>query len=393
MAVFEPASEAEAAVVVADAAAQGQTLAIEGKGSKRGLGRPVEADGVLQLAGLNGIIAYEPDELVITVRAGTALREVEAALAERNQCLAFEPHTWSLDASAEATIGGTVAAGVAGSRRVVMGGARDHLIGFRAVNGQGEVFKAGGRVVKNVTGYDLPKLAAGSFGTLFAMTEMTLRTYPRTVVPTSVVVRDLDVEQACALLRKAAGSAWEATGFCYVPRAALARLDAHSDAAASLTVIRFEGSAESMAARAQGFVRALAPTATIVADEWSQILWSKLGRLKAFSHAKIVWRLSLPPATAPRAMQSLRPNCFVVDWAGGLLWLEPGVQAPTADHVHAITQELGGHAMLFRASDEMRRLSPVFAPRDEATMALTRRLKQAFDPAGVFNPGRMYAGI
>ncbi len=393
MEVFEPANEADAAAIVSDAAVRGRTLAIEGLGSKRGLGRPMETTGVLKLAALSGIIVYEPDELVITLRAGTKLRDVEAALAEKNQCLAFEPASWSFDAAAEATIGGTVAAGVAGTRRVVLGGARDHLIGFRAINGQGDVFKAGGRVVKNVTGYDLPKLAAGSFGTLFAMTELTLRCYPRTEVPTSLVVRDLSVAQGCALLRKAAGSAWEATGLCHLPRTALDRLGTQSDAAQSLTVIRFEGSAESMAARAKGFAQALAPDASIAADDWSRRLWSELAQLKPFWNTESLWRVSVPPAAAARALQLLRPECFIVDWAGGLLWVEYGAALRTAEEVHATVLDLGGHAMLFRGSDEMRRTAAVFAPRDEATMALTRRVKQAFDPAGVFNPGRMYAGI
>ena len=393
MDVFTPTSEAEAAAVVAEAAEAGRSLAIEGHGSKRGLGRSIETSGVLKLSALRGIIVYEPDELVITVRAGTPLQEVEAALAEKNQCLAFEPASWAFEAGAEATIGGTVAAGVAGSRRVVLGGARDHLIGFRAVNGEGGVFKAGGRVVKNVTGYDLPKLAAASFGTLFAMTELTLRCYPRTEAPTSLVMHDLNVTQGCALLRKAVGSAWEATGFCYVPRPALDRLGAEAEGAQSLTVIRFEGSAESMAARAKGFAQALAPEASVDAGDWSQRLWSEIGQLKPFRDAQNLWRLSVPPAAAPRALQLLHPECFVADWAGGLLWLAYGAAAPSAVEVHAAAFDLGGHAMLFRAGDEMRRSVLVFAPRDEATMALTRRLKQAFDPAGILNPGRMYAGI
>src|SRR5262249_3072481 len=157
-----------------------RALTIEGGGSKQHLGRLCAPTDVLKLNALSGIVSYEPEELVITVRAGTQLSEIEAVLATKSQCLAFEPASWSFDPSAMATIGGTMAAGVAGSRRVVLGGARDHLIGFRAVNGSGETFKAGGKVVKNVTGYDLPKLAAGSFGTLFAMTELTLRTYPGT---------------------------------------------------------------------------------------------------------------------------------------------------------------------------------------------------------------------
>ena len=197
----------------------------------------------------------------------------------------------------------------------------------------------------------------------------------------------------CALLRRAVASPFEATGFCYLPRSALERLDLHlgrDDEVVSLVAIRFEGSSGSVDYRAHACREAFAPgQGSMIFDPGSeQEIWGQLLRLRLFERAETLWRVGLPPASAPRAVAALSPDCFVVDWAGGLLWLE----SPTGD-VHAVARELGGHAMLFRAPDEMRRTVPVFAPRDEATMALTRRLKAAFDPAGVFNPGRMYAGI
>ena len=391
MQVLRPTSEAEAATTVAEAAGAKQTLSIEGGGSKHHLGRIVRPSAVLNLGGLRGIVSYEPEELVITVGAGTPLAEVEAALAAKNQCLAFEPGSWSFDMDASATIGGTVAAGVAGSRRVVLGGARDHLIGFRAVNGEGTIFKAGGKVVKNVTGYDLPKLAAGSFGTLFAMTEVTLRTYPHTAAPTSLFVPDLDIDNACALMRRVASSSWEATGLCHLPRVALDRLDGPFDGAQSLTVIRFEGSGESMAARAQGCARALVPTGIVVSDERSQRLWLQLLQLKPFQSANTLWRISVPPSEAPRALATARPDCFVVDWAGGLLWIEHQAGSKPKDDVHRIAVNCEGHAMLFRAPDEVRFEEMPFPPRDKTMMGVLQRLRDAFDPAGVFNVGRMYA--
>jgi glycolate oxidase FAD binding subunit len=388
MRVLKPESEAEVAAIVAEAAAARQTLAIEGGGSKRNLGRLVPPSDVLKMSAHSGVVSYEPEELVITVRAGTPLSEVETALAEKNQCLAFEPASWSFDPQAVPTIGGTVAAGVTGSRRVVLGGARDHLIGFRAVNGSGEIFKAGGKVVKNVTGYDLPKLAAGSFGTLFAMTELTLRTYPHAGSPLTLVAPNLDIDTGCAQLRHAAASRFEATGFCYLPRTALERLDLQLDAKfASLTLIRFEGAAESVEARAQACGAELGVGfSTIAGNE----IWSKVQTLNAFEAAQVVWRLSVPPAAAVGAVSALRPEGFVADWAGGLLWIEPGDRSPS--DVHAIAREFGGHAMLFRGSDEMRR-GDVFQPLDPVTAQLTKRLNAAFDPLGVFNPGRMYDGI
>ena len=392
MQTLAPANEAEVAAMVADAAASKTTLQIEGNASKRGLGRPVDTDAVLNLSGVSGIVSYEPEELVITARPGTRLEEIERTLARQKQCLAFEPNRWSL--SGTATIGGTVAAGVAGSRRVVLGGARDHLIGFRAVNGEGQSFKAGGKVVKNVTGYDLPKLAAGSFGTLFAMTELTLRTYPHAGMPLTLVAENLDVDAGCALMRRVAGSRFEATGFCYLPRTAIERMDLDLSAGGqrpvSLTLVRFEGTRESVEVRSNACGKELGVASTTLSGSASDELWRKLQQLKAFDAARIVWRISLPPSAAIGAISALAPECFVADWAGGLLWIEPGARSP-AD-VHAVAQSFGGHAMLFRGPDEMRR-GNVFQPLDAVTAALTTRLKAAFDPLGVFNPGRMYDGI
>ncbi|MBI1212814.1 MAG: glycolate oxidase subunit GlcE [Alphaproteobacteria bacterium] len=386
MQVLRPESEAEAAALIAEAAANNRTLSIEGGGSKRHLGRLTTPSAVLKLDALREIVSYEPEELVITVRAGTPLAEVEAALAERNQCFGFEPASWSFEpAAAAATIGGTIAAGAAGSRRVVLGGARDHLIGFRAVNGAGEIFKAGGKVVKNVTGYDLPKLAAGSFGTLFTMTELTLRTYPRAATSLTLAVENLDVDSGCALMRRAVGSRFEATGFCYLPRVAIERLGLRQ--ASSLTLIRFEGDAESTDARAHACGETLAvPFATVQHDD----TWRLVQQLKSLQASQVLWRLSVPPTAAVGAIAALRPECFVVDWAGGLLWVEPGSASPR--DVHAVARQFGGHATLFRGSDDLRR-GDVFQPLDAVTAALTKRLKAAFDPHGVLNPGRMYDGV
>jgi len=384
MRVLKPESEADVAAMVAEAAAAKRALSIEGGGSKRGLGRVAEPSDVLKLNALSGIVSYEPEELVVTVKAGTPLRDIEAALAEKNQCLAFEPGRWSFDRNAVATIGGTIAAGVAGSRRVVLGGARDHIIGFRAVNGEGNVFKAGGKVVKNVTGYDLPKLAAGSFGTLFVMTELTLRTYPHTQTPVSVFVPNLDIERACSAMRGIAGSPFEATGFCYLPRVALERLK--FDGVQSLTVIRFEGGIESMRARAESCAKSL-PGAVVGDDERSRQVWLQIRDLNAFESSSVLWRVSIPPSNAAGLLAALRPDCFAIDWAGGLAWVETA-----RGDVHDVARSFGGHALLFRGPDEMRR-GAVFQPLDPVTEALTRRLKAAFDPHGVFSPGRMYDGI
>jgi glycolate oxidase FAD binding subunit len=311
---------------------------------------------------------YEPEEMVFTARAGTTLAEIEAALAKHNQHLAFEP------AGPTATIGGIVAAGIAGPRRFAAGAARDHLLGFTAVNGKGERFKSGGRVVKNVTGYDLPKLAAGSFGTLFAMTEVTLRALPKGAC-TVLAIEGWTPPQALPLLRAIAGSPLDPTGLAYI-------------ASAALTLIRLEGQADGVAARAEEVCRKYARAAHIMDRDEAVAWFRKLAEVETlFAQETMVWRVSLPPSRAEEAIATLKPRNWVADWGAGLLLMEFATPGPT---IHAMARSLGGHATLIRSP------SPVddpFPPLDAATMALTARLKEAFDPARILNPGRMYKDI
>lgn len=363
MRILKPETDSEVQQAIAEAFAARTPLALEGNGTKRSLGHPVAADTVLKLLGLSGITMYEPDEMVFSVRAGTPLAEIEAALANHNQMLAFEP------TGSGATIGGVVAASVNGPRRFAAGAARDHLLGFHAVNGKGERFKAGGRVVKNVTGYDLPKLAAGSFGTLFAMTELTLRALPRNA--TCVLALDgLDPGPALRLLRGVAASPFDPTGLSYI-------------AAKSLTLIRLEGQADGVAARKDELCRTIARGARTIAAEEGAHLFRTIGEVfSLFGASTSLWRVSLPPTAAEAAIQRLKPKSWVADWAGGLLLLEFETDA----NVHAIAKSLGGHAAVLRTSAP---IADIFTPLDPATLALTQRLKDAFDPARILNPGRM----
>lgn len=367
MRVIKPDTESEVQQAIAAAFAARTPLAIEGGGSKRSLGRAVATDTVLKLAGLTGITMYEPDEMVFTARAGTPLADIEAALAEKGQCLAFEPAS-----PPNATIGGVVAANISGPRRFAGGAARDHLLGFTAIDGKGERFKAGGRVVKNVTGYDLPKLAAGSFGTLFAMTELTLRALPRGS-RTFLSLNEPSAAKALHLLRRIAASPFDPTGLAYIPSRAQA-------------LIRLEGQADGVAARRDELCRTLAQGARVLPpDEGAELFKSLTDLHSLFGKATVLWRLSLPPTQCDEAVKRLAPESWIADWAGGLLWLEE-----PSGPVHTTARELGGHATLFRARVPR---DDVFPPLDEATDVLTRRLKHAFDPARILNPGRMYKDI
>src|SRR5947209_6226994 len=189
------------------ALSDGKTLEIVGGGSKRGVGRPSQTDVTLDLSALTGVTLYEPEELVLSARAGTPLAEIEALLAAHGQQLAFEPMDCGaiLGSAAAASIGGTLSANLSGPRRMKAGAARDHFLGFAAVSGRGESFKSGGRVVKNVTGYDLCKLMAGSWGTLAVLTDVTLKTLPQPETEETVLVRGLDPPQAIAAMTGAMG--------------------------------------------------------------------------------------------------------------------------------------------------------------------------------------------
>jgi glycolate oxidase FAD binding subunit len=368
MRILKPYTEADVVEAVANAFASRTPLALEGNASKRTLGRPVNADAVLKLSGLTGITMYEPDEMVFSARAGTPLAEIEAALAKQGQMLAFEP------TGANATLGGVVAATVSGPRRFAAGAARDHLLGFTAVNGKGECFKAGGRVVKNVTGYDLPKLAAGSLGTLFAMTELTLRALPRTATCT-LTTEGLGPAAALRLLRGVATSPFDPTGLSYI-------------AAKSLTLIRLEGQSDGVAARKDELCRTIARGARVIdAEEGARLFRAIAEGFPLFGSASSLWRLSLPPTAAEAAIDRLEPKSWVADWAGGLLLVEFD-EAPA--NVHAVAKSLGGHATVLRANTP---IDDVFTPLDPATLALTQRIKDAFDPARILNPGRIYKEI
>jgi glycolate oxidase FAD binding subunit len=355
---MRPSSIEELAEVIAEAAASGRRLEIAGGGTKAEMGAPREAER-LDMTGFSGVIDYDPAELVLTAGAGTPLAEIEALVAAKGQMLAFEPRD-----EAGSTIGGVVAAGVSGSRRVSRGAARDHLLGFKGVSGRGEAFVGGGKVVKNVTGYDLPKLAAGSWGRLFAMTEVTLKVLPRPPEQVTLAAEGLDAAAAAALMSKALGSQADV--------AAAASAD-------GVTALRLEGFGPSVAAR-RTLLEAMAPLRALpegVADA----IWTSLRN--PLPDATVLWRLSLPASRAAEVVgRGLGP--WRMDWGGARVWL--ACADPKA--VRAAAEAVGGHAMLVRAPEALRRTVPMLHPQPVPVMALEARIRRAFDPAGVFETGR-----
>ena len=389
--IFNPQNETDLADIVRSAVAEKRTFEIVGRGTKRALGRPVEADVMLDLSALTGILRYEPDELIITARVGTPVAEIEAALAEKNQRLAFEPADWSAlygTPSNTHTIGGALSADASGSARLRYGAARDHLLGFRAINGAGNLYNAGGRVVKNVTGFDLPKLFCGAFGTLGPLTEVTLRLVPRAPDCATLAIKDVEPETGLAFLRRVWSSPIEPTGLAYVPKIAATAFASLGDIGEGAALIRIDGAAGPLADKI-GLLKTLLDgrEATLLPVENDAFTRIASGETFA-ARTDNIWRIFVPPASAASCAHKLAAPFWLADWAGGVLWIAGG-----GEDVHAVAQSFGGHAMLMRADAETRTRVPVFPPEGLARAALTRRVKDAFDPHGLFNPGRMYEGV
>ena len=372
--------DSTAGVVDAVRAATGG-LAIVGAGSRRGLGHAVTADAVLDLSGLVGAIDHDPAELVVTVRPGTPVAAIVAVLAANRQQLAFEPPDlapiWGGPAGA-GSIGGLVAAGLAGPRRLAAGGVRDHVLGFEAVNGMGEIFVAGGKVLKNVTGFDLPKLLAGSWGTLAVLTEISLKALPMAADSGSLVITGLSVPDAVAAMTRALQGNVPVTGAAHVP--------GHP----ARTVIRLEATTRVLAVQRDAVAATLAAPTDWLDAAASTALWRDIGSVAPLlpDADVIVWRVVLPATMAPALLGALPDGTgALLDWGGGLAWIWHDGDARI--DVRALATTVGGHATLVRAPDAMKAAVPVFPPLSAAHAALQDRVRAAFDPLGRFNPGRM----
>jgi glycolate oxidase FAD binding subunit len=376
------------------ALAEGKTLEIVGHGSKR-LGRAAQWDMSLDLSGLSGVTLYEPDELILSARAGTPIAEIEALLAASNQELAFEPMDYGPvlgGPSGRGTIGGVLAANLSGPRRLKAGAARDHFLGFTAVSGRGETFKSGGRVVKNVTGYDLCKLLAGSWGTLAAMTDVTVKVLPRAETEQTLLVLGLDDAAAARAMSLAMGSPNDVSGAAHLP----APLAGHVGQAGPVTALRLEGVAPSVAHRLRALEALLKPFGALAAlqEGPSRALWKTVRDVTPFAQDdRVLWRISTAPTLGPAVAAAIGEGDYFYDWAGGLIWaaLPPSDDAGAAKVRGAVAGR--GHAMLIRAPAALRAAVAVFEPQDAGVAALTRRIKESFDPKGVFGPGRMWAGV
>ncbi len=396
--VLSPENEAGAADIIRDYAEAGRSLEIIGGNTRSGFGNRVEADATLSSRGISGIVAYNPAEMVMTAKAGTPVAEVEAALSAARQMMAFEPmdHRALMGTKGEPTIGGVFAANVSGPRRYVAGAARDSLLGIRFVNGKGEIIKAGGRVMKNVTGLDLVKLLGGSFGTLGFLTEVTFRVLPTPPAQTTLVISGLEDDAATNVMAAAMATSTEVSGAAHLPESVRSRFLNGSLPDGAATVLRLEGLPASVDARAQKLqtiLSALGPSRFLDADE-SRVLWRDIRDVAPYAanQAKPLWRVSVAPSQGHRLVAALRLEAGIdafYDWQGGLVWMQMEFD-PEANllsrHIRALG---GGHSTLLRALPASRHGISAFEPLVIAEDELSRRIKAKLDPAGIFNPGKM----
>lgn len=370
--MMTPTTESELAEMVATASGP---LAIMGGGT-----RGVSVQGAeLSLSGLRGIDLYEPGSLTIVAAAGTSMAEIKAVLAEENQRLAFEPmdHRGLLGTTGEPTIGGVVAANVSGPRRIQTGACRDFLLGVRFVDSTGTAIKNGGRVMKNVTGYDLVKLLAGSWGTLGVLSQVSLKVLPKSETQITVMIRGLNVQDAVGAMSAALGSPFEVTGAAFCP---------DENATVMIRVEGFEPSVVYRASRISDLLKGIGEVSQTSDAETSATIWNAIRDVNEFHAAPgDVWRLSVKPSDAPVISERLQADGLLFDWGGGLIW----ARVKEGTDLRARLGSFGGHATLVRASVESKQRLGAFQPQPAPLEAISAGLRTRFDPRGIFNQGLM----
>jgi glycolate oxidase FAD binding subunit len=403
MTTFTPSTSAEILSTVQWAAAEDAPLEVLGHGSKRGIGRPLQTAHTLDLSKLSGVTLYEPAELVLSARAGTPLADIEQLLAENGQQFAFEPMDYGPLLGGDpgrGTAGGVLAANLSGPRRLKAGAARDHILGINVVSGRGEVFKSGGRVVKNVTGYDMSKLMANSWGTLAVFTDVTFKVLPAAETEVTLAIRGLLDDAAAAAMALALGSSAEVSSAAHLPERIAARVAGGALGGDAATLLRVEGFGPSVAYRISTLQALLGDAGPLqeIAGEASREIWRDVRDCRPFADGSVkpVWRVSMAPSQAHHMVMALRRQAAVdafYDWQGGLVWLSTREDDPEAEVLRGLIRQFGGgHATLVRASVSHRAALPVFEPQPPHLAALSARLKAEFDPKQILNPGRMAPG-
>jgi len=406
-----PKNEKELAEIIKKFYKSNYPIEVLGSGSKRQIGKQLQCTKTISLSKLDGIIEYLPEELYIKIKAGTNIEKIESELKKNKQELAFEPIDFGylfLGKSNYGTAGGQVACNISGPRRFKSGSIRDHILGFRAVNGRGEIIKSGGTVVKNVTGYDLSKLICGSYGTLVALTEITFKVLPLAEESKTLVIHDLTIDSSPHYLEKAISSSNEVSGASFLPIDPICKnceMNIENtfklndlEYKGSLTAIRVEGSKQSINERVENLKKELNILnfkVSILETFQSEILWRKIKNLEFFSKTKNnIFRISIPPSECAKLIYEL-PNMFkyFLDWGGALIWMEAcKLSEKKFESIRTKVVKHNGYISMIKNSNQLPFVEDVFTI-NSARFNISQNIKKSFDPKGILNPGKMYTGI
>jgi len=376
---------------------------IVGTRTKNDIGKKLQCAKTLDVSNISGIVDYKPEELYITVKAGTPIKTVQDKLKSNNQHLAFEPINFSeifKKNSKEGTVGGTLSCNFSGSRRFKVGSVRDHVLGFKGYNGKGEKIKSGGTVVKNVTGYDLSKLVTGSFGTLLVLSEVTLKVLPLQIDTKTIIVSDLALEHALGIMGSAMTSSNDPSGVVFYP-SNFRNNFVFNDLThpGSITAIRIEGTKIATEQRTNNLIQDLAladKKITILDSNQSEIFWEDTRSLKVFSkNQRNILRAVVPPSETVNLINRLKtfhPNYFI-DWGGSLIWLELDyLSNQKIDQIRKRILDTNGYLTVIKSTENVKSSSEIFTI-DPIKFKISQNLKKSFDPKRIFNPGKMYTGI
>jgi glycolate oxidase FAD binding subunit len=403
--VFIPDNDTQLVELVQSGLSNGSGFSISGHNTKAEFGYAQQTNSSIRMSSFNGIIDYDPAELVMQAKAGTPLSDIEETLSQHNQHLAFEPPNLGLlyDANATSgTIGGTFMANLSGSRRFIAGAARDHILGVKAVSGRGEIFKSGGNVIKNVTGYDLSKLLTGSWGTLSIVTELSFKVLPAPPTSCSIGIYACDTDTAMNLISIIAQSPLQASGLALIPADTLKEihLNGLSATQGSICLIRMEGSLLSIRERARDLEKLLPDSITVThfENDESKSLWQLIrdpGTIMLAENNRCIVKLSIPPAHAVKTMKLLSTfdDChWYADAAGAWLWIsfQHGKAVGNIKLLRQSLVDIGGSVVLYKATDKIKQEVGVFSQMNDGLMSLNQRLKDSFDPAHILNPDRLF---
>ena len=409
--VLYPTNEKEVAGFIKKFYKSNIPLEIIGSGSKRGIGKPLQCGKTLNFSKLEGIIEYIPEELYIKVKAGTSIEKIENRLKKNNQQLAFEPIDFGYlfqGKSNSGTAAGQVACNISGPRRFKVGSTRDHILGFKAVNGRGEIIKSGGTVVKNVTGYDLSKLICNSYGTLAAITEITFKVLPSPAESKTLVVHNQSIDYAPEYLEKAVSSSNEVSGATYLPTEPICKnceMNLENtfklndlEKKGSMTAIRIEGSKKSTHERLKNLIKELKllkSDISVLDTLQSEIFWKKIKNLEFFSLTKNnILRIVAPPSECTKLIYEI-PNNFkyFIDWGGSLIWVEAcELSEQKFESIRKRVISHGGYVTMIKNSNHLPYVEDVFTINN-VRFNISQSIKKSFDPKRILNPGKMYTGI